>query len=197
MGAARSRNKLPKPKKKPEKNKKEKLFNDVRNLLLIRGIGFPPSVAESEGFSVVNVLTNTLWAIDASHDTLSAATSKQGSTKIPKLPGVWEQFQGYNDYKSKKVAKPRLQSLVLKEFAQEIFQIIGFPSLQFSDWHQTKMEVEGLANTLDAYAYHLEEANLSQQQRQGVNHPPRQVITCLYNVLREWLLIIAYVHVLV
>ena len=175
LGEARSRNKLPKPKRVPEKNSKEKLFNNVRSLLLSKDVGFSPLAAESEGFSVVNCLTNVLWAIDACHDTLRTATSKKGCTKIPRLPEVWEKFQGYNDYKLKKVAKPRLHSSTLKEFALELFRIVGLPSLQFSDWYQTREEIEGLANTLDGYADHMVETNQAQQKRQSVEHPPRQV----------------------
>ena len=173
MGTSRLRNRL--PKRRPEKNKKEQLFNDVRSLLLSRDVGFSPAAADSEGFTVVNCLVNALWAIDACHDTLKNATSKKGQVTVPQLPEVWQKFQGYNDYKSKKVAKPRLKSPVLKEFAQELFRIAGLPSLQVSDWCQTKSEIEGFANTLDGYANYLEDANQAQLLRQSAAHPARQV----------------------
>ena len=98
MSASRSTSSLPKD-KSPPKNKKQQLFNDVGQVL---GVGFSPTVVESEGFDVVNTLTNALWSIDANHDTLNTATSNKGKGKVSQLPEIWNKLQGYNDYKAKK-----------------------------------------------------------------------------------------------
>ena len=115
MGVARDRTKL--PCKKVSKNKKEELFNDVRGFCEGRQIGFSPSAADSEGYVVVNCLTNHLWMIDTNFDTLEQASSKKGPTKVPKVPEVWKRFAGYNDYKSKKKVKPRLNETELRQTA--------------------------------------------------------------------------------
>ena len=173
MGEAQTRDKLPKP--KHVTNKKAELFNAVRGLLVTRKIGFHSSTADSEGFYTINALTNVLWSIDANQDSLLQATTKRRNTKVPKLPEVWLQFRGYNDYKAKKIAKPRLSEDLLKCSAQQLFNLAGRASLASPAWQQTRLEIEGLANTLSGYATCLSEANTAQQERQSRAHPPRQV----------------------
>ena len=48
---------------------------------------------------MVNVLKSCLWNIGANLDTLDQATEKKGQAKVP---SVWTNFCGYNDYKSMK-----------------------------------------------------------------------------------------------
>lgn len=172
MGEAQARDKLPKP--KHVTNKKAELFNAVRGLLVTRKIGFHSSTADSEGFYVINGLTNVLWSIDANQDSLLQATAKRGDTKVPKLPDVWLDFKGYNDYKAKKNAKPRLSVDLLKCSAEQLFNLAGRASLASLAWQQTRLEIEGLASTLSGYARFLNEANAGQQERQSRAHPPRQ-----------------------
>ena len=51
-------------------NRKDQRFNDVRELLAERKIGFTRTTAPDEGYDVVNVLTNALWSIDGNHGTI-------------------------------------------------------------------------------------------------------------------------------
>ena len=66
---------------------------------------------------------------------------------MPKLPEVWLQFRGYNDYKAKKIAKPRLSEDLLECSTQQLFNLAGRASLASPAWQQTRLEIEGLANT--------------------------------------------------
>ena len=136
MAVSRDRTKL--PRKKVAKNKKEELFNDVRGFFEGRKVGFSPSAADSEGYEMVNCLTNCLWMIDTNFDTLEQASSKKGPTKVPKVPEVWKRFAGYNDYKSKKKAKPRLNATELRQTAVDLFRLVGRPSIQSCAWKQEK-----------------------------------------------------------
>ena len=128
MSVSRDRSKL--PRQKLGKNRKEVLFNDVRACFEGRQIGFSPMAAESDGYEVVNTLTNCLWMIDTNLDTLDQASVKKGPSKVPKLPNVWRKFTGYNDYKSKKKAKPRLHASELQQTALDLFRIAGRPTIQ-------------------------------------------------------------------
>ena len=178
MAASRSRDSL--PKRKPGKNRKEQLFNDVRGHLESRSLGFSAASAGSEGYEVVNTLTNCLWSIDANHDTLDKACSKKGSEKVPKLPVIWRKFTGHNDYKVKKKAKTRLHAAELHQTAMDLFRVAGRLTVQTEPWHETKQEIEGLAVTLNGYAEVLDEANDAQQERQKQKHPARQVCLCAF-----------------
>ena len=85
---------------------------------------------DQKGTKLSNTLTNCLWSIDANHDTLDKACSKKGSEKVPKLPDIWRKFTGYNDYKVKKKAKPRLHAAELHQTAMDLFSVAGRPTVQ-------------------------------------------------------------------
>ena len=88
--------------------------------------------------------------------------------------------------KQKKMYKPRLEVKVLSETSKQLFGIAGLPSLQSSDWYQTRLEIEMFATTLDGYATMLNEANETQQCRQSAKTPPCQVSKYSYILSMEY-----------
>ena len=188
MRGSRARDRLPRA--KAGKNRKEKLFNDVRFYFESKKVGFSSAVAETNGYELVNVLTNCLWSIDANHDTLVQATAKRGQAKVPTLSDTWRKFSGYNDYKSKKMIKPRLHAPELHQTAQVLFRVAGLPSLHTEEWKEIKEDIESLALTLDGYAEILDECNEKQQGRQKKEDLCRQVSPSVRTVYLAFVTII-------
>ena len=73
-------------KKEPPQNQKDKLFNDLIDLLEVKQLFY--SLAESSGHSLVKVLTDLLWHIDGHHATFSDQSCA--------IPLVFANFIGYN-----------------------------------------------------------------------------------------------------
>ena len=62
----------------PERTKKDKLFNDLLNLLETKKWEWAPDGVESERV-ILTTLTNILWYLDSHHDTLSHGHAKYQS----------------------------------------------------------------------------------------------------------------------
>ena len=69
-------------------NRKLKLKNDVIDWLRDNKLGWEAAYAKQLGLSFVNILGNTLWALDGNHETLADRSCY--------VPTMFQQFQGYN-----------------------------------------------------------------------------------------------------
>ena len=70
-----------------ERTKKDKLFNDLLNLLETKEWEWAPDGIES-GRRFLTTLTNVLWCLDGHHETLSHQEFK--------VPEFFSPYQGYN-----------------------------------------------------------------------------------------------------
>ena len=77
----------------------QKMFNDFIDLLGAMNISWTPDVVGTAGEKCVKIMVSALWYIDPCR--------KQFVERGIHLPSVLDQFQGYNDWKTKK-KKPRL-----------------------------------------------------------------------------------------
>ena len=72
----------------------QKMFNDFIDLLGAMNISWTPDVVGTAGEKCVKIMVSALWYIDPCR--------KQFVERGIHLPSVLDQFQGYNDWKTKK-----------------------------------------------------------------------------------------------
>ena len=72
----------------PEKNKKDKLYNDLLLLFRSRNMKMKAAEADSIGVKVTRTLCDALWHIDGHHEVFSRWSTP--------LPATFKQFHDYN-----------------------------------------------------------------------------------------------------
>jgi len=72
----------------PEKNKKDKLYNDLLLLFRSRNLKMKAAEADSIGVKVTRTLCDALWHIDGHHEVFSRRSTP--------LPATFKQFYDYN-----------------------------------------------------------------------------------------------------
>ena len=82
-------------------------------------------------------------------------------------------FNGFNDWKRKKIKAPSLQSGDLREHVTCLINLLEKPYP--SQWGDFRFEIEAMMLSLDSYATFLEESNKSQHERQKQKHPVREL----------------------
>ena len=75
----------------------QKLYNDLLELLAAMNIGWTGDMVSTVGERCVKALASSLWYIDP-----------QFHERSIRIPEVFEKFQGYNNWKLKKLKKPQL-----------------------------------------------------------------------------------------
>ena len=92
-------------------NEKDNLYNAIVDDMTKSNVKFPSYKADNKVEKYTRVLVNALWYLDGKKD-------KFKHQKVEKLPDRFlNQFNNYNDWKRKKIAAPRIESVVLKEQA--------------------------------------------------------------------------------
>ena len=157
------------PKKKyfNKMNEKDNLYNAIVDDMTKSNVKFPSYKADNEVEKYTRVLVNALWYLDGNKD-------KFKHQQVEKLPDRFlNQFNNYNDWKRKKIAALRIESVVLKEHVSCLMSLLDKP---FShSWGAFKTDVEMLALAMDSSARYLDEANANQTQRQLQTHPAREL----------------------
>ena len=110
----------------------QKMFNDFIDLLGAMNIGWSPDLVGTAGEKCVKVVVSALWYIDPCR--------KQFVERGIHLPSVLDQFQGYNDWKTKKQKKPQLSFDSLNLHLDHLTQLLNQPWLfkppfQTASWH--------------------------------------------------------------
>lgn len=84
-----------------------------------------------------------------------------------------KKFNGYNDYKRKKIKTPKLDSTSLKAHTACLQTLLeqSFVSL----WGDYGKDVEQLTVSMSEYAQVLDTSTLTQQARHSLSHPVRQL----------------------
>jgi len=133
------------PHRKVERSKKDKLFNDIIDLLDKFGLKWTdPTV---HGASFVQKLCNVLWYLDGHHATLAERGSK--------IPSTFQKFVGYNVPEASKHRKRSVENLNASELRagaitlQESLQASWFQKPLF---HEFRTMTEELAKSLHDYA---------------------------------------------
>ena len=93
---------LPQPIEGANQRADHQLYNKLLEVLGTLKVGWSPCVVESTGKRFVQKLANCLWYLDCHHDNFVG----QGIH----IPQLFAQFQGFNDFKAKKIKKKTLLS---------------------------------------------------------------------------------------
>ena len=81
-------------------------------------------------FSMFQILTNCLWYITNQHLTINNTAVKRQDVKP--VPAPFEKYQGYNEYKRKKVKSQPLDQTNLHSHGQALYSILNRPIFKSS-----------------------------------------------------------------
>ena len=136
------------PKKVLACNKKDKLFNDILQLIEKEGLVWRASeVDNGTASTAVRTLRDALWYIDGHHHTLADRSCD--------VPQVFEGFVEYNipeRSKHRKRSSSSLCAATLKSYSQSLFDNLQCSFWSRPGWNVLKAEVEVLAKALAKYA---------------------------------------------
>lgn len=130
-------------------------------------LGWTRDVVETTGERFIRQLTSALWYIDANHD--------QFIDRNIKIPSCFEKFkvrsclvcmhasheyvlvsfQGYNDFASKKIKRPRLSEKGLKVHIDALSDALSQPWLSRAIFRSLREPTEGLVKALQQYKEYL------------------------------------------
>ena len=153
----------------------------------VEGVGFSPTLCESEGVYVLQTVTSALWYIDPHYSTLHEATSSCGKKAVPPIPDRWvksfHQRCTYNNWQKKKLKQPRMDRTTTAAHARALFSVAQKPCVAGSVWQAIRSDIEILASVLQGYSDYLATANEKQQERHAQLCPVRQLsehilVTC-------------------
>ncbi|KAI8503983.1 hypothetical protein Bbelb_180510 [Branchiostoma belcheri] len=172
--------KVPPPKKTSSSgqseglNRKDELFNDLVSDFTDRGCLFARDQAGSEGSYIIQVLCNSLWYVTNQHVVINDAALRKKS--VTAVPVAFDKYQGYNDYKRKKMKAQQMSSTQLNSHAQALYSLCNRPVMKSSAaWVEVHNDIEKLADCLSAYREHLDEMLESQAKRHESDHPVREL----------------------
>ena len=148
----------------------DKLQGDIIDMLHSQKLRFPADLCDSDGTYIVRSLARALWSIDGNHATLQSAVKHNG---VPPLSRVFEDFDGYNNWRAKKLKKPQLSADRLKDYGNILLGMLGKPVLRSAAFKEFKLHVEGLAETLLQYSNYLAKAAVESASRRSMDHVVR------------------------
>ena len=98
------------------KNNKQKLHNDLIDLLKQNGLGWTKQNVLSEGRPFILQLVEILWQLDGHHEKLAAQSCA--------IPDIFASFQNYNVPENYKRKRPNLKGELVAIWAQTLFNIL-------------------------------------------------------------------------
>ena len=120
----------------------QKMFNDFIDLLGAMNISWTPDVVGTAGEKYVKIIVSACWYIDPCR--------KQLVERGIHLPSVLDQFQGYNDWKTKK-KKPQLSFDSLNLHLDHLTQLLHQPWLFKPHFKELHGMISCLPEGLDKY----------------------------------------------
>ena len=151
-------------------NRKQKLRNDIIDLLDQNDMVFKHSEAGCIGEQIVQALTNILWYVDGHHEVLKSRACE--------VPSVFNGFVGYNVREMSKHRKRHvghMSSEVLQQHAKQLFLCLQAPYWERPHWQPFRNDVETLARSLTEYASYLSEKNKQMKMVHGQLQPIRDI----------------------
>lgn len=98
------------------KNNRQKLYNDIVELLQEKNLGWTKQNVLSEGRPFVLQLADILWQMDGHHEKLAAQTCP--------IPEFFSKFQKYNVPENYKQRRPNLKRESVSFMSQQLFNIL-------------------------------------------------------------------------
>ena len=149
------------PQKVPERNKKEKLYNDILMMLEEENVAFPGDEVESSGHAFLRVVVDSLWCLDGHHDALR----KQGCP----IPELFSHFNGYNMPEVSKHRKRTISNLsgsTLEMLSSSLYRNLQKPFWSYEKLKSLRKNTEQLARSISSYADYLS----SQRKKMKILH---------------------------
>ena len=125
--------------------------NKVLDLLESMKVGWTPGSVETIGERFVKQLSSTLWYLDPHHE-------KFHSRSIS-LPSEFSEFQGFNDWKKKKIQQPILSSMDLDYHIQNLSRTLSQPWILRNEYSSIRSCVEKLLDAMYQYKSYLDKKN--------------------------------------
>ena len=101
----------------------KRLRNDLLGMLAAMNVGWSPDLVTTVGERCAKVLTSALWYIDPCH--------KQFHDRSISLPPIIDRFEGYNNWKAKKIKKPQLSMEGPNLHLEQLTSLLNQPSSFF------------------------------------------------------------------
>ena len=100
------------------------------------------------------------------------------------LPVAFAKFEGYNDWKKKKMKKPRLSLELLQHHESKLSSLLSQPWLARSVFAAVRKDVEDLLEAIHHYVMYLQQHTASMQQLHHQCEPPRTLDSnvCMYSL---------------
>ena len=121
----------------------------------------------------VAVITNALWYVTNDHHTINNAR-KHHSSIIP-IPKVFENFDGYNDVKRRKMKSLPLDRTTLHSHTQALYSLLLRPCASTEKWKSLADDVKQLADSLTSYEEYLRVKSESITSVRSSMAPARQL----------------------
>ena len=153
-----------------QKNRKQKLRNDILDLLDQNSMVFKRSEVASVGEQIVQALTNTLWYVDGHHEVLKSRACD--------VPSVFGGFVGYNIPEMSKHRKRQVGNVsgeVLQQHAKQLFLCLQASYWERPTWQLFRNDVETLACSLVEYGGYLSDKNKQMKTIHGQLQPIRDI----------------------
>jgi len=154
----------------PEKNKKDKLCNDLLLLFRSRNLKMKAAEANSIGVKVTQTLCDALWHIDGHHEVFSRRS-------MP-LPATFKQFHDYNLPELSKRQRHNLSQEKLHAYASTLYTTLQANLWEKEGWCDLKHDVACLAQSLAQYVEYLSQKNVAMKVHHASPTPARE-LSCL------------------
>lgn len=148
-------------------NAKDRLYNDVRKVMIDQKAGFTPMQVNSVGRNILTTLSNTLWYINPHLDKLG--------TRGIICPEIFSHLQGYHDWKTQKKKEPVISAEVLKFHIDGMTDILMYPWFLSSQMSEFRKACTNLTEALIKYYKFLTD----QQQRTSLRHASKEPLRSL------------------
>ena len=148
-----------------EKNKKDKLSNDLISLLDSKGLKWSDCEVSS-GKSFLATLSSILCYIDGHEETLSS----HGCA----IPPLYRTFQGYNLPEMSKYRKRTLTNLSCDQIASHtaaLYDVLLLSWMSTNKWKVIKDATQALAKSLDVYIAYLKQAKKVREHHRSNDLP--------------------------
>ena len=154
-----------------ERNKRDKLYNDLVELLKEKGLTLSASREETNfGVKLLKCIRDILWYIDGAHQVLGLRSRG--------VPQVFSKYNGYNvpeKSKHRKRSLTNLSSDQLSHMSKELVAILHGNAWSRVKWREFKPDVMGLAESLADYADYLSAKNKAMRTCHDSPSPVREV----------------------
>lgn len=162
------------PKKMPEIDGKACLFNQIIELLKVKGLGFN-SFQENEKSLFMKTMLSTLWLLDGQHHKFHAVGTR---CKIPDMflftpPEDRATFRVLTHEQRVKKNVPRLKRDVLIETIQQLELLISKSFLKSDLWTEMYSNIVSLKHSIEQYVKYLFDATEinSQTEEESSGNP--------------------------